>query len=81
MKESYEKMLQSSIVTSLGGPGGDPDNSHCEAAAYAAAILLDAGCKVDKDSLSYLTKENIYEFDFLKEAQQELSKLKEKHKD
>ena len=45
--EFVVKALESIIMTSLGGPGGDPDYHHKTAAAHAYAALDKLG-KLDK---------------------------------
>jgi hypothetical protein len=59
------KLLQEIVSTSLAGPGGDPDSSHCWAAAYATIILRNHGVKVHKDWITILRKDNVHNNDFL----------------
>lgn len=78
MKQSSVEMLKSAIVTCLGGPGGDPDHCHNEAAATIAVVLMSEGFEVDDDTLESLRKGNVYEHDFLTEAEDELKNLTKK---
>lgn len=76
--ESYQvEALELILYNCLWGPRGDPDRAHCVAAATAAALLQDIGDELNKEDLETLCSENQYGHDFLKEAQDELKKLKE----
>lgn len=78
MKESSAQMIESAIITCLGGPGGDPDECHHRAAANMAVVLMSEGFEVDEDTLKSLREENIYDTDFLAEAESELQQLEKK---
>ena len=61
------KDLNSIILTCLGGPGGDPDRCHLEAAAKAFVLLRKLGLPIDDEETTELglREDNIYEGDFL----------------
>jgi hypothetical protein len=67
-KRSVEGHLRSIILTSLGGPAGDPDACNLEAAAHAAASLRLLGETVDTDTIATLRGENVYDYDYLKDV-------------
>jgi hypothetical protein len=73
MKPSSAKILKAAIQECLGGPRGDPDRSNLYPAACMAKVLLDEGFKVDKNTLSGVQKDNMYDHDFLNEVEEEFA--------
>ena len=63
--ETLKGNLQSIITTCLGGPGGDPDWHHNEAAATAFASLVLLGVDPDSIGCRYDLKNTIHGHDFL----------------
>lgn len=65
-KEVIGKLLNSILVTCLGGPGGGPDSHHLEAAAKAFVVLKKLGLPVTVEGVeSSLRGRNTYVIDFL----------------
>lgn len=67
-KPTVESHLKAIILTSIGGPAGDPDACNLEAAAHATAALKMLGKTVDKDTIATLRGENVYDYDYLKDV-------------
>ena len=66
-KKRIKKRLNSIITNCLGGPGGDPEDYALEAAADAFKLLEAFGLEIENedDVRTFLTRENIYEVNFL----------------
>ncbi len=68
MDAKVEKHLRAIVQECLGGPRGDPDESHLLAAAHAVVALQLMGFSVKADDEYFLSAENHLERDFLEEA-------------
>lgn len=60
--ERIANMLESTITECLGGPGGDPDPHHCQAAMNCVVLLEAMGYDVHPDIIS----DNRYYYDIAK---------------